>query len=245
MGDLLNDHVGRWVVTMGLDPSLAPTAVELSERFRGVPEACRPGVDPRDIDGWEHRHGFTLPAGLRAWLILSNGLYVNGPLIHPLSAIGPMVPFARMPELLVQPESWFELGNPNIETVCIDLGYVWPGPGGGLPVFTSGDDLTQSRPRVIAESFDAWFLKVLRQGGREYWFEPGYVDLGDPWVAHRSHAPAPPLPARLARLAPRVRPLMLTGVDDRSIASSLGISRGDVEALFRHLQHGQGGYAGA
>ena len=37
--------------------------------------------------------------------------------------------------------------------------------------------------------------------------------------------------------APRVRPLMHPGADDRSIASSLGISRGDVEAIFRHLQH--------
>ena len=50
-------------------------------------------------------------------------------MIHPLSAIGPMVPFARMPGLVIQPESWFELGNPNVETVCIDLGYRWPGGG--------------------------------------------------------------------------------------------------------------------
>ena len=32
---------------------------------------------------------------------------------------------------------------------------------------------------------------------------------------------------------------MRPGADDRSIAASLGISRGDVEAIFRHLQHGR------
>ena len=36
-----------------------------------------------------------------------------------------------------------------------------------------------------------------------------------------------------------------TDIDDRTIASTLGISRGDVEALFRHLQHGPNGCAGA
>jgi hypothetical protein len=175
--------------------------------------------------------------------VLSNGFYLGGPLIHPLSAIGPMVPFARVPELVVQPESWFELGNPNVETVCLDLAYLWP--GGGAPVFTSGDDQTGSRPRVIAPSFEAWFLDVLRQGGREWWFDPGFAGLGDPWEAHRRFAPAPPLPARLRRLAPRVAPLLRPGADERLIADTLGISRGDVEAILRHLQHGPNGAAGA
>jgi hypothetical protein len=30
---------------------------------------------------------------------------------------------------------------------------------------------------------------------------------------------------------------MRPDADERAIASSLGISRGDVEAIFRHLQH--------
>ena len=239
MGSQLNDRVGRWVASTGIDPAFAPKSDDLEARFRGVPDPCRPGADPREIDAWERRHGFTLPDGLRRWLALSNGFYVRGPLIHPLSAIGPMVPFARMPDLLVQPESWFELGNPNVETVCIDLGYGWP--GGGPPIFTSGDDQTRSRPRVIAMSFEAWFLELLRSGGREFWFEPGFVGLGDPWEAHRAHTPAPPLPDRLRPLAERVLALMRPGADDRSIASKLGISRGDVEALFRHLQHGHSG----
>ena len=48
-------------------------------------------------------------------------------------------------------------------------------------------------------------------------------------------------PACETRLAAdySVRP----GADDRSIAVSLGISRGDVEVIFRHLQHGTANFA--
>jgi hypothetical protein len=156
-------------------------------------------------------------------------------LIHPLTAIGPMVPFARVPDLVVQPESWLELGNPEAETVCIDLAYQWP--GGDCPIFTSGDDQRQSPPRVIAPSFEAWFVRLLHEGGRLYWFDPGFVPLGDPWGEHRRRAPVPPLPDRLRRLAARVLPLMRPGADDRTIAATLGIDRGDVEVLLRYLQH--------
>jgi hypothetical protein len=231
----LNDRVGRWVASTGIDPWRVPTQAALEFAFRGRPDPCRPGIDPREIDAWEFRHGYRLPEGLRSWLILSNGFYTSGPLIHPLSAIGPMVPFARMPGLVVQPESWFELGNPNVETICVDLAYTWP--GGGSPIFTSGDDRVQSPPRVIATSFNEWFLGVLHQGGREYWFDGDYHVLGDPWAAHRRYTPAPPLPDRLRPFASRLHSLLGRGVDDLAIANDLGISRGDVEMLFRHLQH--------
>ncbi len=243
MGSLLNDRVGRWVASTGVDPATVPSPSQLSALFQGLPDPCRPAADLREVEAWERRHGYGLPPGLRNWLIISNGFYLKGPLIHPLSAIGPMVPFARMPELVVQPESWFELGNPNVETVCIDLAYCWP--GGGPPIFTSGDDQTRSRPRIIAPSFETWFVRLLHAGGREFWFEPGFHDLGDPWEAHRSQTPAPPLPDRLRGLTAQVIPLMRQGADDRSIATRLGITRNDVEALFRHLQHGPSECAGS
>jgi SMI1 / KNR4 family (SUKH-1) len=243
MGSQLNDLVSRWVATVGIDPAVAPVPDALDSLRGRDTTPCRPGTDPRLVDAWERRYGYRLPDGLRAWLMLSNGFYLEtGPLIHPLSAIGPMVPFARVPDLVVQPESWFELGNPNIETVCIDLAYRWP--GGDCPIFTSGDDQSRSPPRVIASSFEGWFLDLLRRGGREYWFDPGFADLGDPWCAHRKFTPAPPLPDRLRSLAPHVLSLMCPGADDCSIATSLGISRGDVEMLFRHLQHGVSNFAG-
>ncbi|MEA2632619.1 MAG: hypothetical protein QOE66_2838 [Chloroflexota bacterium] len=243
MGSQLNDRVGRWVASIGIDPRLAPTPATLAANFGHGPDPCRRGAAPDAIDAWERRHGFPLPGGLRAWLRLSDGFYLGGPLIHPLSAIGPMVPFARVPDLVVQPESWFELGNPNVETVCIDLAYRWP--GGDSPIFTSGDDQSQSHPRVIATSFEGWFLTLLHRGGREFWFEPGFAGLGDPWGAHRRYAPAPPLPDRLRSLAPHVLPYLRPGADDRAIATTLGISRGDVETIFRHLQHGAPGFAGS
>ena len=199
----------------------------------------RPAAGLRQIRGWERRYGHPLPESLRLWLAISDGLYsADGPLIHPLTAIGPMIPFARVPDLVVQPESWFELGNPGHETVCIDLGYRWP--GGDCPVFASGDDERGTKPRVIAPSFADWFARLLAEGGREYWFDRDFTTLGDPWVEHRLRAPMPPLPDRLKPLAIKALPLMRPGADDRSIAAMLGVSRGDVEALFRHLQHAPG-----
>jgi hypothetical protein len=167
--------------------------------------------------------------------LVSDGFYGGGPLVHPLTAIGPMIPFARIPGLVVQPESWFELGNPRSETICVDLAYRWP--GGDCPIFTSGDDDRVSPPRIIAPSFESWFLRLLHDGGRESWLDPNFASLGDPWLEHRRRVPAPPLADHLRPLAPRVLPLMRPGADDRSIAASLGISRGEVEAIFRHLQH--------
>jgi cell wall assembly regulator SMI1 len=240
----LNDLVGRWVAAIAIDPRQAPAAETLARTLGAGADPCRAGADPRAVESWERRYGFDLPRGLRAWLLLSDGFYQRGaPAIHPLAAIGPMVPFARVPDLVVQPESWFELGNPNVETICIDLAYQWP--GGDCPIFTSGDDQAQSRPKVIATSFESWFLKLLQQGGREYWFEPGFTDLGDPWSAHRRNTPAPPLPDRLRALAPHVLAFMRPGADDRVIASTLGISRGDVEMILRHLQHDVPGFAGS
>ena len=203
-------------------------------------DPLRSGASPKSIRGWEHRFGFSLPGTLRAWLATSDGLLAaGGPLIHPLAAIGPMIPFARMAEPVVQPESWFELGNPGRETVCIDLAYQWP--GGDCPVFLSGDDELGTQPRVIAASFAGWLMQVLNSGGREYWFDPGFQSMGNPWAEHRVHAPMPPLPDRLKPFAPRALPFLRTGADDRSVAAMLGVTRGDVEALFRHLQHRSNG----
>lgn len=241
MSRRLHDCLCRWAASTGINPQLLPSAPILLDQFGGRPDPTAPGVDSRRIDDWERRHGYRLPRTLRAWLNCSNGFDIDHPLIHPLSAIGPMVPFAKVPDLLVQPESWFELGNPNVETVCIDLGYLWP--GGGNPIFTSGDDESGSLPRIIAPSFESWFLELLRQGGREYWFDRGFKDLGHPWPAHRRFVPAPGLPDRLRPLAERMLPLIRPTADERAIASNLGITLGDVELIFRYLQHGVGHFS--
>jgi hypothetical protein len=235
MASQLWELVECWMAWGGIDRTLAPSPERLAESFGAGTEACRPPADPREIAAWEHRHGYRLPAGLRAWLMLSNGLYLAGPLIHPISAIGPMVVFARIDDLLVQPESWFELGNPNVETICIDLAYPWP--GGSYPIFTSGDEQSHSPPRIIARSFEEWFLELLRQGGREFWLAPEFASLGDPWQAHRRYTPQPLLPDHLRPFAERILPLMQARVDEREAATSLGLRPSDVELLYRHLQH--------
>jgi hypothetical protein len=235
MAGRLGVLVRCWMAWGGIDDRLSPNPAILESGFQGGLESCRPGAKLGSIIAWEQRHGYRLPAGLRAWLMLSNGLYRSGPLIHPITAIGPMIPFARVPEMIVQPESWFELGNPNLQTVCIDLAYRLP--GGGHPIFTSGDDALDTPPRIIARSFEEWFLELLCRGGREYWFDPGFQDFGAPWPSHRRHAPGPPLPDRLRSFAERVWPLLDAGADERDIASQLGLSRADVERIVRHLQH--------
>ncbi len=235
MSVALESVISRWLEWGGFDASLAPEPGVLSAWSAEVVRPCRDGADPQTIAHWEERHGYRLPAGLRSLLLLSNGLYRVGPLVHPISAIGPMIPFAAFPGMMIQPESWFELGNPNLQTVCIDLAYRLP--GGGCPVFTSGDDGSLDPPRVIAQSFEEWFLELIRQGGREYWFDPGFPDLGAPWRLHRQHVARPGLESRLAAYAATVEGMAQAGSSELEIATALGLARGDVELIVRHIQH--------
>lgn len=225
--------VDCWMAWGGVAPALRPDPRTLERSFG--PDAVRPAATPDELAAWEYRHGFHLPPGLRAWLLLSNGLHRDAPLIHPISAIGPMILFGPMDELRIQPESWFELGNPNVETVCIDLAYRWP--DGGCPIFVSGDESTGTKPRIVARSFEDWFLRLLARGGREYWLAPDFTPLGAPWDAHRRHAPRPDLPKPLRAIAAEVGPLVLAGVDEREIAARTGLNHDDLEAIIRHVQH--------
>ncbi len=222
-----------WMAWGGVAPGLRPDPRTLGRWFG--PDAVRPAASPDELAAWEHRHGFHLPPGLRAWLLLSNGLYRDAPLIHPISAIGPMVLFGPMDELRIQPESWFELGNPNVETVCVDLGYRWP--DGGCPIFVSGDEEAGTKPRIVARSFEEWFLRLLARGGREYWLDPDFVPFGAPWDAHRRHAPRPSLPTPLRAIAAEVGPLVLAGVAEREIVARTGLNHDDLETIIRHVQH--------
>src|SRR5580693_8885172 len=104
MAGPLGELVSCWIDWGGIDVRLSPDPEALAAGFQGGLECCREGADPRAIAAWEDRHGHRLPHGLRAWLRLSNGLFGTGPLIHPITAIGPMIPFARVPGMLVQPE---------------------------------------------------------------------------------------------------------------------------------------------
>ncbi len=230
--------VARWYEALRPRPSWGPLAEGWGAQYIDGAEFAplRAPAEAAEIRAWERRHGFALPSALRVWFRFSNGLYQqDGPVVHPIHAIGPMVPFARVPGLLVQPEGWFELGNPGRETVCIDLSYRWP--GADHPVFTSGDDELGSRPRIIATRFDAWLGRLFEEGGREFWFDADFEALGDPWAAHRRFAPVPELADWLRPLAERVVNLLARSTDERFIAANLGISAPEAEALLRYCQH--------
>ena len=135
--------------------------------------------------------------------------------------------------MIVQPESWFELGNPNLQTVCIDLAYRLP--GGGYPIFTSGDDESGSPPRIIARSFEEWFLELLAAGRPRVLVRPGFPDFGDPWQSHRRHAPEPALPDRLRRSPTALPPLIAhrrrRAQDRRAAWASAGPTSSDLPPL--------------
>ena len=168
----------------------------------------------------------------------------GGPLIHPISAIGPMIPFARVPDLIVQPESWFELGNPNVETICIDLAYRLP--GGGYPIFTSGDDAVGEPAHGSSPGASrSGSSSCCARGAGNTGSTRASRDLGDPWQSHRRTRPQPAAARPAPRRSPTACPAcMQPGADERKIAASLGLSRGDVESIFRHLQHVEPDLAG-
>ena len=76
----LEELVSCWMDWGGIDVRLRRLIWPRWIRgFAAGNECCRPGADPRVIADWEDRHGYRLPPGLRAWLMLSNGLFGAGP----------------------------------------------------------------------------------------------------------------------------------------------------------------------
>ena len=222
MGSPLNDLVGRWVASVGIDPELAPTAGRAgdagSAAGRTLP-ARRP-TRARSTPGSAGTASRS-PRALRAWLLLSDGFYLRRPADPPALGDRPDGPVRAGARPGGPARELVRAGQPRTSRPSAST---WPtaGPGGDCPIFTSGDDQSRSPPRMIATELRGWFLELLHQGGREYWFDPGFADLGDPWVEHRAPHPRPPLPDRLRPLAPQVLALMRPGADDRSIASTPG-----------------------
>jgi len=205
----------------------------LESGFPSNGQSCRPGADPRAIADWEERHGYHLPHAFRRGSGSRTGSSA-APLYPPITAIGPMIPFARVPQMLVQPESWFELGNPSLQTICIDLAYRLP--AGGFPIFTSGDDESGIPLASLQEALKNGFWSCCG-GGPGILLEPGFRDFGDPWESHRRYVSQPALSSRLLSFADGVARLQSEGVDERKIAGSLGLSLAEVESIFRYLQH--------
>lgn len=235
MEPVLSTIVWQWANASGVEAQGLPAPEAIDRAFASGPPPWRTPVPRNQLAAWEDRHGYQLPHALRRWLLLSNGFYWESSSVHPLHAIGPMVAFARIPNLWIQPESWFELGDFPSGSVCLDLGYQWP--SGDCPVFTSGDDRLGLPPRVIAPSFATWFIRLLAEGGREFWVDAEFRPLGDPWHEHRRQTAPPVLPDHLQSYLGPARSLIQLGRDEHAIAHELGVSRAEVEALLRHHQH--------
>lgn len=237
MASSMIDSVQRWAQTCGIAPERLPSSRHLIDNFGSGDDALREPLRPDQLRAWERRHDIFLPASLRALLLITNGFYRGMPFVHPLEAIGPIILFGQMPGMLIQPETWFEFGNPNVETIGVDLGYTWPTHGGDYPIITSGDTSKGRYPRVIASGFAEWFLQLLDSGGNEFWMEPGFRSLGDAWTEHRLRAPQPSLSRHLMPIVSEVESMILQSADERTIADAHGLDFFELEQILRHVQH--------
>jgi hypothetical protein len=212
MANPLGELVSCWIAWGGIDARIVPDPAAIAAGFPRNLRPCPRGAPLEAIIAWERRHGIPLPAGLRAWLRLSDGLFGSGPLIHPIAAIGPMNAFDRVPGMIAQPEGWLELGNPAGETICIDAGNR---QREGNAIFSCGERASACSARKIARSFEEWLLKLLGSGGRKYWFEPGFTGFDEEWQAHSMHASSPGPVRRLRPPVLRAGRLLGTGARDR------------------------------
>src|SRR5690349_11177675 len=96
MGSRLEQTLRRWAAGLGIEPGRLPSPSAPRHLDGSGEDPLLPPASPEAVEAWEARHGYALPRGLRAWLLLSDGLHADVALVHPLSGIGPMVPFARV-----------------------------------------------------------------------------------------------------------------------------------------------------
>ena len=153
MGSQLNDRVGRWVAMTGIDPARVPTPDELDSRFRHRPDPCRPGADPREVEAcmpawlcapaWIAELADPVQRLLRRWPLDSSPLgdRSDGSLRAPARAFGSARKLVRAGQ---------SRGGDRLHR---SQGLSPVGPASGPPIFTSGDDETRSRPRIIASGF--------------------------------------------------------------------------------------------
>jgi len=188
---------------------------------------------------WEATHGFRLPFGLKCWLRISDGLFVDDVRwIHPLRCIGPMVRFRPGGSLLQQPSSWYEFGNPFDSPVNMDLIDVPEGLDARTPVFVSDSDSDESF-RVIADHFSQWFGRVVGSGFRPFWnFDPETVRV-DPVALHYARLQPPKLPPKLCRLCLTVGDELARGMDERLVMRTHELNRSELEQIISAYQYRQ------
>ena len=195
-----------WVVgsrRRGSTPRRVPTPAELDARFRGLPDPCRPGADPRASTPGSGGTGSPCPRACAPGCRSPTASTAGGPADPPALGDrpdGPVRPGARAGgparELVRagQPERRDRLHRPRLPLAAAATARSSP------RATTSAEPPPADRRRA-----SRLVPRLLREGGREYWFDPGFRRPGRP-LAERT-APRPgPAAARPAPAAGRAGP---------------------------------------
>ena len=176
-----------------------------------------------------------LPCGLRAWLMLSNGLYLEGPLDPPDHRRS-----VRWSSSRGSTTCWCsrKAGSSWATRTSRRSASTWR-TAGRAGAIRSSPRATSSRapsPRIIARSFEEWFLELLRTEAGS----TGSIPISSIWATPgrptAATRPSPSFPTGFAR-SPTGAAAHAVASEEREIAAVLGLTHGDVELLFRHLQH--------
>ena len=226
----------------GVDPGLRPSPRSGSAGLLTTGAAPRPGVEP--VPDPELGTSVRVrPARVLEILAPALGRLLGrrGPLDPSPLGDRPDGPVREgSPAWSIQPESWFELGNPNLETDLhrprLSLA------GRRLPALHLGRRRTSKPPEADRPRVHRLVPAAPPPRGAEYWFDPGFSPSATPGSSTAGRSPRPP-----ARSAPTARPQdpRAGRPGARRALDRLGPGdlRADVEAILRHLQHAPADYA--
>jgi hypothetical protein len=186
------------------------------------------------LRSWETSHGHFLPDSLKAWLMLSNGLVIDGfQWIHPLRSIGPTVRFSPSSRLLLQPSSWYEFGNPHEMPVNLDILQ----HKHDAPVFIVGDESHNDPPRILAKNFKDWFQTAIESNFSRFWQDTETYNLGDPVQLHYLRRQPVKLSPRLCKLCTIVGDELHKGTNEHHLMKSHQINRDELEVIIDVYQY--------
>ena len=124
--------------------------------------------------------------------MLSNGLYRSGPLIHPISAIGPMIPFARVPEHDRPARELVRAGQSQPPDRLHRPGL--SAARRRAPDLHLGRRLARAVPRGSSRGASrSGSSSCCARAGASTGSTPISKTTGAPWPSHRRHAPGPHL----------------------------------------------------
>lgn len=228
----------KWRSGVGASALSATNSQALSKFLQSNSVGLALPASQNAIEAWEKAHCFQLPESLKHWLRLSNGLYVNDShWIHPLRSIGPTVRFTSSERLLQQPVSWYEFGNPNDWPVNFDLITVNHDLKSDALIFVTSDETGRAHPRIIAESFKSWFLRLMENAFSHHFSGIFHENLGDPISEHYRNIKPPKLQSELCLNCKSIGELLLSGKDERQVMKQFNLNRDELEQVVNAFQY--------